>query len=148
MSNDDDLSPDIVTALRDVGPVDETVREAHIGRALAELGATGARGTTQRRWSMISAAAAAVVALSVGVVLGRSTGEPDVVVRNAATETVVTTTSVPPKASTECADEIDGETFIGTWTDDGTEKFITSDARNFYVRDATTCAVLETIARD
>ena len=138
--DDDSLAPEIVAALRDVGPVDESLRDTHIARALDELGATG---TTGRRWSPISIAAAAVVALGVGAVIGRSTGESRTQVRNAAP----TTTVAPVKASVDCADEIGTETFVGEWNDNGTSKFLTVDADNFYVRDALTCGILSTIAR-
>lgn len=138
--DDDSLSPEIVAALRDVGPVDASVRDAHIARALDELGATG---TTGRRWSPVSMAAAAVVALAVGALIGRSTGDSGTQVRNA----TPTTTVAPVKASVECADEIGTETFVGEWNENGTSKFLTVDANNFYVRDALTCDVLSTIAR-
>jgi hypothetical protein len=142
MTNDDDtLSPDVLAALRDVGPVDEALREEHLTRALAELPATG---TTGRRWSLMTTAAAAVVALSVGALIGRSTSDTGTEVRNASP---TSTTVAPAKASVDCAGQFGDEIFVGEWTDGETRKFVTTDDTNFYVRDAATCAVLETIAR-
>lgn len=143
MTNDrdnDSLPPEIAAALRDVGPADESIREAHIARALDEL---GAKGTTARRWSVVGTAAAAVAILAVGTVLGRTTGDAGTNVRNAAP----TVTVAPAKTSSECADEIGEETFVGEWTESGVTKFLTVDADNFYVRDSVTCAVLSTVAR-
>jgi hypothetical protein len=142
MTNDDDaLSPEVRAALRDVGPVDESLREEHLSRALAELPATG---TTGRRWSLMTTAAAAVVALSVGALIGRSASDTGTEVRNA---TATTTTIAPAKASVDCAGQFGAEIFVGEWTEGAMRKFITADDANFYVRDAATCAVLETIAR-
>lgn len=138
--DDDSLPAEITAALRDVGPVDESVREAQITRALDELAATG---TTGRRWSAMGTVAAAVAALAVGTVLGRSTGETGTNVRNAAPTTSVS----PAKTSNGCADEIGTETFVGEWTENGTTKFLTVDAENIYVRDAVTCDVLSTVSR-
>ncbi len=138
-SDDDSLPPDIAAALRDVGPVDESLREAQISRALDELTASGTSG---RRWSAVSVAAAAVVALAVGGIIGRSTGDTDTNVRNAATTTVA-----PAKVTNECDDEIGAETFVGEWTENGVTKFLTVDGDNFYVRDSATCEVLSTLTR-
>lgn len=138
-SDDDSLAPEIAAALRDVGPVDESLRDAHISRALDELAAAG---TTGRRRSVLTVAAAAFVALAVGGVIGRSTGDTDTNVRNAATTTVT-----PVKATNECRDEIGVETFVGEWTENGVTKFLTVDSENFYVRDSVTCEVLSTVAR-
>ncbi|MGA0863126.1 MAG: hypothetical protein ACO3RB_04450 [Ilumatobacteraceae bacterium] len=141
MTNDDDaLSPDVRAALRDVGSVDEALREEHLARALAEL---PAMGTTGRRWSLMTTAAAAVVALSVGALIGRSTSDTGTEVRNVAT----TTTIARAKASVDCAGQFGAEIFIGEWSDGETRKFITADETNFYVRDAATCAVLEQFPR-
>lgn len=137
-SDDDSLPPEIAAALRDVGPVDEALRETQISRALHELTASG---TTGRRWSAVSVAAAAV-ALAVGGIIGRSTGDTDTNVRNAATTTVA-----PAKVTNECDDEIGTETFVGEWTENGVTKFLTVDGDNFYVRDSATCEVLSTLTR-
>ena len=138
-SDDDSLPPEIAAALRDVGPVDESLRETQISRALDELVATG---TTGRRWSAVTAAAAAVVALAVGGIIGRSTGDTETNVRNAATTTVA-----PAKVTNECNDDIGDETFVGEWTENGVTKFLTVDSDNFYVRDSSTCEILSTLAR-
>lgn len=138
-SDDDSLPPDIVAALRAVGPVDESLRETQISRALDELTATG---TTGRRWSALTVAAAAVVALAVGGIVGRSTGDADTNVRNAATTTVA-----PAKVTNDCDDEIGSETFVGEWTENGVTKFLTVDSDNFYVRNSATCEILSTVTR-
>lgn len=138
-SDDDSLPPDIVAALRAVGPVDESLRETQISRALDELTATG---TTGRRWSAVTVAAAAVVALAVGGIVGRSTGDTDTNVRNAATTTVA-----PAKVTNDCDDEIGSETFVGEWTENGVTKFLTVDSDNFYVRNSATCEILSTVTR-
>lgn len=138
--DDDALPAEITAALRDVGPADTSVRETHISRALDELHATGTSG---RRWSLVGAAAAAVAALAVGTVLGRSTGDAGTDVRNAAPSVTV----APAKTSIECDDEIGTETFVGEWTENGTTKFLTVDDDNFYVRNSATCELLSTVAR-
>ena len=138
--DDDALPPEVAAALRDVGRVDDALREAQIARALDELAPTG---TTGRRWSAVSMAAAAVVAVAVGAVIGRSTSDSGTDIRNAAP----TTSVAPAKAAIDCADEIGEETFIGEWTDGETKKFLSVDTTNFYVRDALSCAVLSTIPR-
>lgn len=136
---DDTLPPDIAAALRDVGPLDDTLREAQISRALDELTATG---TTGRRGSAVIVSAAAVVALAIGGVIGRTSSDADTNVRNAAP-----TTMAPAKVTNECVDEIGSETFVGEWTENGVTKFLTVDSDNFYVRDSATCEILSTITR-
>lgn len=153
--DDDSLSPEITAALRTIAPADDAVREAHIARALGALENQQPAVSGGRRFSPLSVAAAVVVSLALGSVIGRTNSDTGTAVRNAAPNTTITATSanstpgdtMPAKGSVDCADEIAGETFIGEWTDEGTTKFLTVAASAFYVRDSSTCAVLETITR-
>ena len=76
MNNDDhldsdQLTPNIIVALRDVSPASDAVRDQHITTALGHLG--GQARAPRRPW--LAAVAASVVLLAGGVVIGRSTSE-------------------------------------------------------------------------
>ena len=69
-SDDRELSDDVVAALRQVSPVSDSVREAHLATALREIAPR-----SRRRISPISVAASIVLVLAVGATLFARTGK-------------------------------------------------------------------------
>jgi hypothetical protein len=93
MSQDNELTPEIEAALRDIPAADPALRDQHIAAALGEL----APAATMKRRNLFAAAAAVLVLAGAGVALSQnSDGDTPAV---AAPDTTITSV---PKASSEC----------------------------------------------
>ena len=93
MSEDNELSPEIEAALKDISAVDPALRDQHIAAALGELTISSSTGRLK-----FLAAAAAVLVLAGGVIA--MTRNPDS--NSPAVVAPDTTLSSVPKASAEC----------------------------------------------
>ena len=107
MSEDNELSPEIEAALKDVSAVDPVVRDQHIAAALSEIASPSA---PNRRLRFLSVAAAAVVLVAGGIAFSRNSDDTPPAL--AADTTAISV----PKASSDpsCAEE-----FSGLWDDSG-----------------------------
>ena len=117
MTTDDELQPDIVSALRDVAPATEAIRNMHIDTALNELKSR----KSKKRISLISAAAALVaVASGFVVVQTRSSDSPAFAQREVATLSTVPAkgSASPTTLRSPCAKA--GERVVGAYQLDGT----------------------------
>jgi hypothetical protein len=125
MNNDDHLDPDqltpnIVAALRDVSPASDDVRDHHIATALGHLGVEASR--PRRPW--LAAVAASVVLLAGGVVIGRSTTESKSTYASASPGETATTVAakgnlgVSTTLAPTCAARAGG-TYIGSYSAKG-----------------------------
>jgi hypothetical protein len=93
MSDDNELTPEIEAALRDIPAADPSLRDQHIAAALGEL----APAATAKRRNLFAAAAAVLVLAGAGVAVSQnSDGDSPAV---AAPDTTMTSV---PKASSEC----------------------------------------------
>lgn len=103
MSDDNELTPEIEAALRDIPAADPALRDQHIAAALGEI----APAATMKRRNLFAAAAAVLVLAGAGFAVSQnSDGDTPAV---AAPDTTVTSV---PKASGDCAAE-----FSGLWGD-------------------------------
>lgn len=105
MSDFEELDPSIENALRDVPPASASLRDAHIAAALAEV-APSSRKIPRRLRIIGSAAAAAVLVLGGFAVFGQNSSDNQ--------QFSGGDTTVPPKASANCAEE-----FSGLWSEVG-----------------------------
>jgi hypothetical protein len=94
MSEDNELSPEIEAALRDISAVDPTVRDQHIAAALGEL--TGPAQSKGRLRFLSAAAAAVLVLVGGGIAVARNSGDTSPAIA------ADTTMASVPKASAEC----------------------------------------------
>jgi hypothetical protein len=93
MSEDNELSPEIEAALKDISAVDPAVRDQHIAAALGELTVPA---QSNGRLRFLSVAAAVVVLVAGGIAFSRNTDDTPPAL--AADTTAVSV----PKASAEC----------------------------------------------
>lgn len=106
--NNDDLDPTIAQALRDIAPVDPSVREAHIATALDQAGASTfsysspTNGISYRR--VLGIAAAAIVVISASFFAGRSTSSTP-----AAPIVTAPSSSIPKTSLGTCSDQFDAD---------------------------------------
>jgi len=107
MSEDNELSPEVEAALRDIPAVDPALRDQHIAAALGELTPSASSG---RLKFLVAAAAALVVLVAGGITVSRNSNDTPPAL--AADTTAVSV----PKASSDpsCAEE-----FSGLWSDSG-----------------------------
>lgn len=146
----DELDPRFLAALRDVPAVDDAVREAHIAAAVDAVVAAR-RGRTQVR-SVWLVAAAAVLLLAGGVVLGRvsASEQPSEVAANAGESDLRVKGSVPtnPTSVAPCATDFPDHDFLKSYvTTQGTRLVFVrlgSRPRLTIVR-SSDCAIVEEI---
>lgn len=106
--NNDDLDPTIAQALRDIAPVDPSVREAHIAAALDQANTSAfsysspTNGISYRR--VLGIAAAAIVVISGSFFAGRSTSSTP-----AAPVVTAPSSSIPKTSLGTCSDQFDDD---------------------------------------
>ena len=135
--NDDELDPQVLSALRNVTPASNSLREQHMAAALSEI--TASRKTPRSAW--LSAAAAVVVLLAGATAilrLGATSTDSSVTPRNGAI------TTVPVKGSA-CGVSLTGYTIVGTYSSAGSVREVWSSQQDLVVLDQTSCALLDTI---
>lgn len=120
MSENDDLDPALVRRLRDVPPASESLRDAHIAAALAEM-APGRRSSI-RGIRVLSGVAAAVVLAVGGVAIARQQRDSSRGTLNGVVETTI------PKGGADCADE-----FSDLWGEVGASKEIARNGKAYAV---------------
>ena len=99
MNDDNELDPRIVSAMRAISPVSDTVREQHIAAALAEISPAASR---KSRTTWLQAAAAIAFLLVGGNALYASLSSSNDVPAASAVRNNMVTTTVPVKASAAC----------------------------------------------
>lgn len=104
MSENDDLDPAVLRHLRDVPPASESMRDAHIAAALAEM--APARRSGIHRTRILGGVAAAMMLAVGGVAIANQQQE-----RNRGPLNGTATTTIA-KGGTDCAEE-----FSGLWGD-------------------------------
>lgn len=100
MSENEELDPALLRHLRDVPPASDSVRDAHIAAALAELAPP--RSSLTGRTRILGGIAAAVMLTLGGVTIARQQVDSGRGPLNAAFTTTV------PKGSADCAEEFSG----------------------------------------
>ena len=147
MNNDDhldsdQLTPSIVSALRDVAPASDAMRDQHITAALGHLGAVAR--TPRRPW--LAAAAACVSLLAGGAVIGRATSDSKSTYASASPGETATTMAPKGDLGTSttlaptCAKRTDG-TYIGSYSAKGQRWHMYLADSTLNIVNDTTCAV-------
>ena len=134
MSDDQQLDPRIVAALRDLPAASNAVRDAHIAEALAYVSPSVSRRSPQR-WLAV---AAALVVLVGGNALYASLS-PSTVSNVSPRNDAVTT--VPIKGSV-CGEDLAGYTIVGTYSFAGSVREVWTSKQNLVVVDQTSCTQL------
>ena len=134
MSDDQQLDPRIVAALRDLPAASNAVRDAHIAEALAYVSPSVSR-RSPRRWLAV---AAALVVLIGGNALYASLS-PSTVSNVSPRNDAVTT--VPIKGSV-CGEDLAGYTIVGTYSSVGFVREVWTSKQNLVVVDQTSCTQL------
>ena len=134
MSDDEQLDPRIVAALRDLPAASNAVRDAHIAEALAYVTPSVAR-RSPRRW--LAVAAALVVLVGGNALYASLSPSTDSTVspRNDAV------TTVPIKGSV-CGEDLAGYTIVGTYSFAGSVREVWTSKQNLVVVDKTSCTQL------
>lgn len=147
MSNDDHLDsdllpPHIADALHNVAPATNEVRDSQIAEAMSHL----AVSSRSPRSSWLSVAAASLILLAGGVIIGRvSSGSKST---NIASASGTTPTSVVAKGNVDtsttivplCADRVEGQ-YIGTYSSSGTQWLMYASGATLSVVNAANCAI-------
>ena len=134
MSDDEQLDPRIVEALRDLPASSNEIRDAHIAEALAYVSPSVAR-RSPRRWLAV---AAALVVLVGGNALYASLS-PSTVSNVSPRNDAVTT--VPIKGSV-CGEDLAGYTIVGTYSSAGSVREVWSSKQDLVIVNPSTCAVI------
>ena len=134
MSDDEQLDPRIVAALRDLPAASNEIRDAHIAEALAYVSPSVSR-RSPRRWLAV---AAALVVLVGGNALYASLS-PSTVSNVSPRNDAVTT--VPIKGSV-CGKDLAGYTIVGTYSFVGFVREVWTSKQNLVVVDQTSCTQL------
>ena len=134
MSDNEQLDPRIVAALRDLPAASNEVRDAYIAEALAHVSPSISR-QSPRRW--LAVAAALVVLVGGNALYASLSPSTDSTVspRNGAV------TSVPIKGSV-CGEDLPGYTIVGTYSSVGSEQEVWTSTQNLVVVDQTSCTQL------
>jgi hypothetical protein len=131
VSDDEQLDPRIVAALRDLPAASNEIRDAHIAEALAYVSPSVAR-RSPRRWLAV---AAALVVLVGGNALYASLS-PSTVSNVSPRNSAVTT--VPTKGSL-CGADLADYTIVGTYSFAGSVREVWTSKQNLVVVDQTSC---------
>jgi hypothetical protein len=134
VSDDEQLDPRIVAALRDLPAASNEIRDAHIAEALAYVSPSVAR-RSPRRWLAV---AAALVVLVGGNALYASLS-PSTVSNVSPRNDAVTT--MPIKGSV-CGEDLAGYTIVGTYSFAGSVREVWTSKQNLVVVDQTSCTQL------
>ena len=137
MSDDEQLDPRIVAALRDLPAASNEIRDAHIAEALSHI-STSVSQRSPRRWLAVAAALVVLVGgNALYASLSPSTGST-VSPRNDPV------TTVPTKGSV-CDAGLAGYTIVGTYSFAGSVREVWTSKQNLVVVDQTSCAQLGTV---
>jgi hypothetical protein len=134
VSDDEQLDPRIVAALRDLPAASNEIRDAHIAEALAYVSPSVAR-RSPRRW--LAVAAALVVLVGGNALYASLSPSTDSTVspRNSAV------TTMPAKGSV-CGEDLAGYTIVGTYSSAGSVREVWTSKQNLVVVDQTSCTQL------
>ena len=134
MSDDEQLDPRIVAALRDLPAASNEIRDAHIAEALAYVSPSVAR-RSPRRWLAVAAALAVLVGGNALYASLSPSTDSTVSPRNDAV------TTVPIKGSV-CDAGLAGYTIVGTYSSAGSVREVWTSKQNLVVVDQTSCTQL------
>ena len=141
MSDDEQLDPRIVAALRDLPAASNEIRDAHIAEALSHISPSVSQPSVQRsprRWLAVAAALAVLVGGNALYASLSPSTDSTVSPRNDAV------TTVPTKGSV-CDAGLAGYTIVGTYSFAGSVREVWTSKQNLVVVDQTSCAELGTI---
>ena len=141
MSDDEQLDPRIVAALRDLPAASNQIRDAHIAEALSHISPSVSQRSAQRsprRWLAVAAALAVLVGGNALYASLSPSTDSTVSPRNSAV------TTVPTKGSV-CEAGLAGYTIVGTYSSAGSVREVWTSKQNLVVVDQTSCAQLGTI---
>ena len=141
MSDDEQLDPRIVAALRDLPAASNEIRDAHIAEALSHISPSVSQRSAQRsprRWLAVAAALAVLVGGNALYASLSPSTDSTVSPRNDAV------TTVPTKGSV-CDAGLAGYTIVGTYSFAGSVREVWTSKQNLVVVDQTSCAELGTI---
>ena len=138
MSDDEQLDPRIVAALRDLPAASNEIRDAHITEALSHISPSVSQRSAQRsprRWLAVAAALAVLVGGNALYASLSPSTDSTVSPRNDAV------TTVPTKGSV-CDAGLAGYTIVGTYSFAGSVREVWTSKQNLVVVDQTSCAEL------
>ena len=138
MSDDEQLDPRIVAALRDLPAASNEIRDAHITEALSHISPSVSQPSAQRsprRWLAVAAALAVLVGGNALYASLSPSTDSTVSPRNDAV------TTVPTKGSV-CDASLAGYTIVGTYSFAGSVREVLTSKQNLVVVDQTSCAEL------
>lgn len=138
MSDDEQLDPRIVAALRDLPAASNEIRDAHIAEALSHISPSVSQRSAQRsprRWLAVAAALAVLVGGNALYASLSPSTDSTVSPRNS------TVTTVPIKGSV-CGEDQAGYTIVGTYSFAGSVREVWTSKQNLVVVDQTSCAEL------
>jgi hypothetical protein len=141
VSDDEQLDPRIVAALRDLPAASNEIRDAHITEALSHISPSVSQPSAQRsprRWLAVAAALAVLVGGNALYASLSPSTDSTVSPRNS------TVTTVPTKGSV-CDASLAGYTIVGTYSFAGSVREVWTSKQNLVVVDQTSCAELGTI---
>lgn len=137
MSDNEQLDPRIVAALRDLPAASHEVRDAHIAEALAHVSPAISR-QFPRRWLAVAAALVVLVGSSALYSSLSPSTDSTVSPRNGAV------TTVPIKGSV-CGADLADYTIVGTYSSVGSVREVWTSKPNLVVVDQTSCTQLSII---
>ena len=138
MSDDEQLDPRIVAALRDLPAASNEIRDAHIAEALSHISPSVSQRSAQRsprRWLAVAAALAVLVGGNALYASLSPSTDSTVSPRNSAV------TTVPTKGSV-CDAGLAGYTIVGTYSSAGSVREVWTSKQNLVVVDQTSCTQL------
>jgi hypothetical protein len=138
VSDDEQLDPRIVAALRDLPAASNEIRDAHITEALSHISPSVSQPSAQRsprRWLAVAAALAVLVGGNALYASLSPSTDSTVSPRNDAV------TTVPTKGSV-CDAGLAGYTIVGAYSFAGSVREVWTSKQNLVVVDQTSCAEL------